>query len=165
MTWGKPKRTWTAECEKLLKTRWAEGKSATRIAAEIGGISRNSVIGKVHRLGLSGRRKTPAPSIRKPGHPRPPPPKPNRTDVTPFKGPPKLPDLPLPVVELVAPSESRCTLLDLTNSKCKWPIGTVGDPDFHFCGGKSIEGLPYCGPHCRLAYQAGSGTKRKGRAA
>ena len=49
--------TWTEERVELLKRLWADGRSASQIAAEIGGCSRNAVIGKVHRLGLSGRAK------------------------------------------------------------------------------------------------------------
>lgn len=49
--------TWNDERVEQLKKLWAEGKSASQIAAEIGGVSRNAVIGKVHRLGLSGRPK------------------------------------------------------------------------------------------------------------
>ena len=50
--------TWTEQRVELLKKLWAEGSSASQIAAQIGGISRNAVIGKIHRLGLSGRGKT-----------------------------------------------------------------------------------------------------------
>lgn len=52
------------------------------------------------------------------------------------------------------PLGQRCTLLELAEGKCRWPIGDPRDGDnFHFCGGKSIEGLPYCGYHSRIAYQ------------
>ncbi len=50
--------TWTDERVELLKRLWGEGLSASQIAAEIGGVTRNAVIGKVHRLGLSGRGKS-----------------------------------------------------------------------------------------------------------
>ena len=61
--------TWTDERVELLKKLWADGLSASQIAGELGGITRNAVIGKVHRLGLSGRAKSPsssAPRARKP---------------------------------------------------------------------------------------------------
>ena len=57
---------WTDERVELLKKLWADGLSASRIAAELGGITRNAVIGKVHRLGLSGRAKTPSSSVSRP---------------------------------------------------------------------------------------------------
>ena len=49
---------WTDERVELLKKLWNEGLSASQIAAQLGGVSRNAVIGKVHRLKLSGRGKT-----------------------------------------------------------------------------------------------------------
>ena len=61
---------WTDERVELLKKLWADGLSASRIAAELGGITRNAVIGKVHRLGLSGRAKTPSSSVSRPRKPR-----------------------------------------------------------------------------------------------
>ena len=51
------------------------------------------------------------------------------------------------------PIGQRCTILDLTDSKCRWPIGDPGQPDFFFCGGRAIESLPYCGYHARVAYR------------
>lgn len=52
-----------------------------------------------------------------------------------------------------APIAQRCTILDLTDSKCHWPIGDPGQPDFFFCGGKTLNGVPYCGYHTRVAYR------------
>ncbi|MFQ6756785.1 GcrA family cell cycle regulator, partial [Cereibacter sphaeroides] len=47
--------SWTDERVETLKRMWAEGQSASQIAKELGGVTRNAVIGKVHRLGLSNR--------------------------------------------------------------------------------------------------------------
>lgn len=47
--------SWTDERVEILKNMWSEGKSASQIAKELGGVTRNAVIGKVHRLGLSNR--------------------------------------------------------------------------------------------------------------
>jgi GcrA cell cycle regulator len=47
----------------------------------------------------------------------------------------------------------RCTILQLTEATCHWPVGDPGSPDFFFCGGKSANGLPYCAHHSRIAYQ------------
>src|ERR1700754_2085357 len=58
--------SWTDERVELLKRLWSEGLSASQIAAELGGITRNAVIGKVHRLGLSGRAKPPSSSVPRP---------------------------------------------------------------------------------------------------
>jgi GcrA cell cycle regulator len=47
----------------------------------------------------------------------------------------------------------RRTLLELTEETCRWPIGDPATQDFYFCGGKTVTGVPYCGYHCRIAYQ------------
>src|SRR5437016_7824766 len=62
--------SWTDERVELLKKLWADGLSASQIAAELGGITRNAVIGKVHRLGLSGRAKSPSSAAPRPRKPR-----------------------------------------------------------------------------------------------
>src|SRR5258705_12331893 len=59
-------QTWTDERVELLKKLWGDGLSASQIAGELGGITRNAVIGKVHRLGLSGRAKAPSSSMPRP---------------------------------------------------------------------------------------------------
>jgi GcrA cell cycle regulator len=64
-------QTWTDERVELLKKLWGDGLSASQIAGELGGITRNAVIGKVHRLGLSGRAKAPSSSMPRPRKPRP----------------------------------------------------------------------------------------------
>src|SRR5437588_11168970 len=64
--------TWTDERVETLKKLWTEGLSASQIAAELGGITRNAVIGKVHRLGLSGRAKAPSSAVPSPRKARPP---------------------------------------------------------------------------------------------
>jgi GcrA cell cycle regulator len=63
--------TWTDERVETLKRLWTDGLSASQIAAELGGITRNAVIGKVHRLGLSGRAKSPSSAAPRPRHGRP----------------------------------------------------------------------------------------------
>src|SRR5262245_51840909 len=64
--------SWTDERVEQLKRLWSEGLSASQIAAELGGITRNAVIGKVHRLGLSGRAKAPSSAAPRPRKTRPP---------------------------------------------------------------------------------------------
>ncbi|MFQ5534447.1 MAG: GcrA family cell cycle regulator [Sphingomonadales bacterium] len=121
--------SWTDERIETLKKLWTDGKTASQIAAELGdGVSRNAVIGKAHRLGLASR------------------PSPLKTDGA----------NPRPTVKkaAVAKTTRKVTLLDLTERKCKWPIGHPGEADFHFCGEKSTPGQPYCPPHAAEAYQA-----------
>jgi GcrA cell cycle regulator len=151
--------SWTDERVEMLKKLWADGLSASQIAAELGGITRNAVIGKVHRLGLSGRAKSPssaAPRARKPrthSHMM-------RVARPAMRGNTALahayeyevesePEL----VDNVIPIGQRRTLLELTESTCRWPIGDPGSTDFFFCGGQSLTNLPYCAYHSRVAYQ------------
>jgi GcrA cell cycle regulator len=151
--------SWTDERVETLKKLWADGLSASQIAAELGGVTRNAVIGKVHRLGFSGRAKSltsAAPGPRKPraashmlrvsrGSIR------GNTalayayefDVDPEPEP----------IDNVIPLGQRCSLLELTEDTCRWPIGDPGSADFFFCGGQSITSLPYCAYHSRVAYR------------
>jgi GcrA cell cycle regulator len=167
---------WTDERVELLKKLWAEGLSASTIAVELGGITRNAVIGKVHRLGLSGRAKSPAASGPRPRKPRSASPATFRTARPAVHGNAALALQPATAYELevqsepepvenVVPIGQRCTILELTEDKCHWPIGDPGQNDFFFCGGKSVVGLPYCGYHARVAYQPVTDRRRDRRVA
>jgi GcrA cell cycle regulator len=160
---------WSDERVELLKKLWSEGLSASQIAAELGGITRNAVIGKVHRLGLSGRTKSPSSAAPRPRKPRAPthmlrvarPAMRGNTALAPMYEIDVEPEPQL--VENIIPLGQRCTILELNDDKCHWPIGDPSAPDFFFCGGKSIEGLPYCGYHSRVAYQPVADRRRDKR--
>ncbi|MCM2291538.1 GcrA family cell cycle regulator [Allorhizobium sp. BGMRC 0089] len=159
---------WTDERVEKLKKLWAEGLSASQIATQLGGVSRNAVIGKVHRLCLPGRAKSGAPAqttartTKRPAStPRPqtntPRIAPRTVGATILKA-----DSPLNVaedtIELSArptslPSSRRLSLTDLTERTCKWPVGDPMSDDFHFCGCDSLDSSPYCKYHAKLAYQ------------
>jgi GcrA cell cycle regulator len=62
----------------------------------------------------------------------------------------------LPAAEEPIHNGHRCSLLELSEERCRWPISTPGAPDFCFCGNTPLEGLPYCAGHTRLAYRPGS---------
>ena len=142
--------------------RLADGsRSADTIATELGGgVTRNAVISKVHRAG-DGLKLRPVSviavekSLQMRGKPRPrrSPPKPPRAPEPP---PAVALDEPSPVAEMFIPLPQRCSIHDLTDSTCRWPIGAPGHKDFFFCGGESVDGFPYCLPHSRIAYVAGS---------
>jgi GcrA cell cycle regulator len=53
-------------------------------------------------------------------------------------------------------SEQHCSLLELSEERCRWPINSPGEEGFCFCGNQPLGGLPYCAGHSRLAYQPGS---------
>ncbi len=158
--------SWTDDRVATLSKLWADGLSASQIAAELGGVTRNAVIGKVHRLGLSGRAK-PASSNRKARTPartsgsynaRP------RPMAKTGRTAPSMParqiieDIPVPVCK-------KLDLVDLTEKTCKWPHGDPSTDDFHFCGNSPKDDAPYCEYHCRMAYQTVTDRRRVKRAA
>jgi GcrA cell cycle regulator len=163
--------TWNDERVELLKKLWTDGLSASQIASELGGITRNAVIGKVHRLGLSGRAKTPAASVPRPRKPRTASPmmrvsRPamrGNTALAPVHGYEFEVEAEPQIVENIVPIGQRCTLLELNEVKCRWPVGDPGSTEFFFCGGKTADGLPYCGYHSRLAYQPVNDRRRDKR--
>jgi GcrA cell cycle regulator len=152
---------WTDERVELLKKLWSEGLSASQIATQLGGVTRNAVIGKVHRLSLSGRAKpassTPRPRKARPASPHRPAPRVFVAGNTALKAhvhpaPRRLP-APTPAEDVVVPISLKVPLMKLTDQMCKWPVGDPGAEDFGFCGHKNYSSLPYCEYHSRLAYQ------------
>ena len=149
---------WTEERVAILKKLWLEGLSASQIAKQLGGVTRNAVIGKVHRLGLSGRA---APS--QPARPAYKPPRPARPAASPSLAPRRMvPAHPEPTPVYYPEEPGSATVLTLGAHMCKWPIGDPSSEGFTFCGRRSSEG-PYCVEHARVAYQPQQ-TKKKGGA-
>lgn len=167
--------SWTDDRVELLKKLWAEGLSASQIAGQLGGVTRNAVIGKVHRLGLSGRATT---SRVKSNRAR-------KKAVRQGSGVPRLglfsssntalrslsnPDGPKEepfrsqYVELVIPEDERVNLVDLKEGQCRWPIGDPQEQGFHFCGKDKSEGGPYCEYHAEIAFQPLSRQSARNRA-
>lgn len=141
--------SWNDERVELLKKFWAEGLSASQIASKMGGVTRNAVIGKVHRLGLSGR-AAPAKPQR------------GRSFEKEFDdfaedavAPVMKPVIPEPefIAPLVLDTGDKATVATLKNNMCKWPIGDPARDDFHFCGQSTGAGKSYCAYHARLAFQ------------
>ncbi len=135
--------SWTDERVDQLRQMWTEGLSASQIARSLGGVTRNAVIGKVHRLGLSGR-ASPAraerPRIRTIA-PRPAQPKPQPLE-------------PVVVQEPLQTAEGEnITVVNIARNQCKWPIGDPSDSAFKFCGHAPRPGSPYCEAHSRMAFQ------------
>ena len=150
--------SWTDERVEILKKLWQDGLSASQIAAELGGVTRNAVIGKVHRLGLSGRGQ-PTSSVKRQRRVQPTARRPRQTvTVGNLALQTHVEAVPAPVIRhkesLVVPIAKRLTIEKLTERTCKWPIGDPGHDDFHFCGHESLDGVPYCEYHAGLAYQA-----------
>ncbi len=153
---------WTEDRVEILSKLWADGLSASQIAKQLGGVTRNAVIGKVHRLGLSGRAKPSRPATRRAAKPAA-----ARTAAVKPKAraKPKTPSipkirsatqdapLPAPVEAKPLPNGEFATILTIRDHMCKWPIGDPGDNDFRFCGRKVKDSEPYCSAHCQVAYQ------------
>lgn len=170
--------SWTDERVERLKALWLEGLSASQIAAELGGVTRNAVIGKVHRLGLSGRAKPQVQPARTPAAPRPKAQQATRPSVPRPSRPitignvalkaidaPEIRPVSVPAAEEGPVVFERIGILALNDSTCKWPIGDPGRPDFAFCGRRSDSGIPYCAHHARIAYQPSSDRRRDRRVA
>jgi GcrA cell cycle regulator len=144
--------SWTDDRIQQLKTLWAEGHSISTIADRLGQTTRNAVIGKIHRLGLGGRRKTQGP--KKPRRPAAPV-APRRRTVSVSRGQPVAMTADIIAAELakLGPGpEPRVTVQTLTASTCRWPEGDPCMPGFHFCGRKPAATGPYCGPHDWIAH-------------
>ena len=151
--------SWTDERAELLRKLWSEGLSASQVAAELGaGITRNAVIGKIHRLGLAERAKTVVSS------------RPRVASTVPVvNGNVALAYAPQALVvarsrpeeEVVIPMSERVTLMELRESTCRWPMGDPTTSEFRFCGGPSpVGGGPYCAYHARVAYQPSQERRR-----
>src|ERR1700750_1113168 len=121
--------TWTDERVELLKKLWGDGLSASQIAAELGGVTRNAVIGKVHRLGLAGRAKSPSSATPRPRKARVHSPM-LRVARPAIRGNTALAhafeyevELEPELIDNVIPMGQRRNLLELTEDTCRWPIG------------------------------------------
>jgi GcrA cell cycle regulator len=163
---------WTDDRVTLLKKLWTDGLSASQIAKQLGGVTRNAVIGKVHRLGLAGR-AAPSRPIKRISTPivrvRPV----LVASQTPSAAAPNAVAAPKAAETLVSPELLAAVaaakaakpkpkpvregeiigVLQLGPNMCKWPIGDPGDVDFGFCGGHASSSAVYCEEHAAIAFQ------------
>lgn len=154
---------WTDERVELLKKLWQDGLSASQIAKQLGGVTRNSVIGKVHRLGLSGRAQPSKPRRTVFKAPRPMRPA-SSVPSAPRRicEPVQAPSNPAPV-RYVDEKPGTATTLTLGAHMCKWPIGDPELETFTFCGRRAEDG-PYCYEHETIAYQPRQSKKKSAAA-
>ena len=131
--------SWTDERVALLKRLWGEGKTAAEIAKALGGVTRNAVIGKAHRLKLSNRISPIQQNERKED---------------------RVPEMKkqLKVKAVLANKPANTSfkglkMIELKERMCRWPMGDPKDADFRCCGESSVPGMPYCPDHARMAYQ------------
>jgi GcrA cell cycle regulator len=137
-------QTWTTERVDQLRRYVEAGFSCGQIAGEIG-LSRNAVIGKIHRLGLwRGTAHTPRVRVR----PRPAAFSQRRALAAAYAS------ASMVGAAAAVDSAKRCSLLELAEGQCRWPISDPGAKDFCFCGNDAVGGLSYCVGHARLAYRS-----------
>ena len=138
--------SWTDEKVSKLKELWGKGTTASQIAEIIGGISRNAVIGKAHRLNLSAKIKTRTVTSNEKFE--------NSVDNQNIKlrrgRRNKFKSL---IIEKDFEPENPKTLEELDENSCKWPIGHPDEKDFYFCGRTSLKDFSYCKLHLLYAYQ------------
>ncbi len=138
--------SWTDEKVEKLKELWGSGSTASQIAEIIGGISRNAVIGKAHRLNLSAKIKTRTATSNQNFE--------NSLEVknnqlkkgrkSKFKS---------LIIEKDFEPEKPKQLEELDENSCKWPIGHPDEKSFYFCGRSSLKDFSYCKLHLLYAYQ------------
>lgn len=148
---------WTDQMVEELRKMWKEGLTTGEIGKRLN-VSKNSIVGKVHRLGLSGRpspikkkeEEVSAPAAEKSAKPAPEP------VAVPAK---KKPEPELKSARSAAPKYCACKgnkakvgLTELDNHTCRWPVGDPKDDNFHFCGKKVRIGQTYCEEHSAQAY-------------
>ena len=138
--------SWTEEKVKKLKELWGKGNTASQIAEIIGGITRNAVIGKAHRLNLSAKIKTRSTALNQNSKSSNLEPKINS-----IKG--RRSKFKSLLIEKDFEPENPKQLEELNEELCKWPIGHPDEKSFYFCGRTSLKDFSYCKLHLLYAYQ------------
>ena len=146
--------SWTEEKVTKLKELWGKGNTASQIAEIIGGISRNAVIGKAHRLNLSAKIKTRAASPSQNYNNLS-----NDTNVKTKRG--RRSKFKSLIIEKDFEPENPKQLEELTDNDCKYPIGHPNEKNFYFCGRTSLKDFSYCKLHLLYSYQSRDSKNKK----
>jgi len=137
--------SWNEEKVAKLKELWGKGSTANEIAMIIGGISRNAVIGKAHRLNLSYKIKTRSSSSLNKNI--------NKIENNPKEKLSRKSRFQSLIIEKDFEPENPKKLEELDDNSCKWPIGHPEEKSFYFCGRSSLKDFSYCKLHLLYAYQ------------
>ena len=137
--------SWTEEKVNKLKEMWGKGQTASQIAEIIGGVSRNAVIGKAHRLNLSSKIKTKSSNVNKKNYSNH-----NNTQIQ-FKG--KRSKFKSLLLDKNFEPAKNLTLEELTEDTCKYMEGNPNEKDASFCGRKNVEKFSYCPLHLMVVFQ------------
>ena len=141
--------TWTPERVEQLRSCVVTGLTCSQIAAEIG-VSRNAVIGKLHRLGLSsgrppgGAARTCPPRVARPRAP-------SQRRLIRLMWSDGAAAAAAETATGTVDSAQPCSLIELERGKCRWPLESAGD--LRFCGNAAPDGISYCAGHARMAYR------------
>ena len=138
--------SWTDEKVNKLRDLWGKGQTASQIAEIIGGVSRNAVIGKAHRLNLSAKIKTrTATSNQNFENSK------NEKNIQIKRG--RRSKFKSLIIDKNFEPENPKQLEELDENSCKWPIGHPDEKSFYFCGRSSLKDFSYCKLHLLYAYQ------------
>ncbi len=137
--------SWTEEKVNKLKEMWGKGQTASQIAEIIGGVSRNAVIGKAHRLNLSSKIKTKSQNVNKKNYSN------QDNNQIQLKG--KRSKFKSLILDKNFEAAKNLTLEELTEDTCKYMEGNPNEKDASFCGRKNVEKFSYCPLHLMVVFQ------------
>ena len=149
--------SWTEDRVSLLRKLWGDGHTAAEIAKQLGGVTRNAVIGKAHRLKLSNR-VSPIQQNKKVANKNT---KRKKVESVVVSAPSTekvvsasaAPVKKRPILSDHIPDGKLYSLTELQPRMCRWPCGDPREDAFGFCGDQTVSGIPYCEEHAKLAYQ------------
>ena len=137
--------SWTDEKVNKLRELWGKEKTASQIAEIIGGVSRNAVIGKAHRLNLSSKIKTKSQNVNKKNYSN------QDNNQIQLKG--KRSKFKSLILDKNFEAAKNLTLEELTEDTCKYMEGNPNEKDASFCGRKNVEKFSYCPLHLMVVFQ------------